>query len=151
MDFYTKKFNPEDISESVSLKLYLRLFDLDKEYPNFKDWFFNNALKDKNKYIILSYNKEINTGIMVLKDSEKEKKICTLRIYPEYQKMTVGSKLLEYSFDLLKTKKPLITVSDIRLPEYRRILEKYEFELKGIYYDYYIQGHKEYSFNGYLK
>lgn len=124
------------------------------EYPNFQDWFSFTFMRGfssgERKIIILTQGNTIS-GAALLKDTHFEKKICTLRVSDDNQKQGIGSKLMEISFEVLKTQSPLITVSTDHIHEFSKILCKYSFELCDICDSYYRLNSCEYTYNGFLK
>ena len=79
-----------------------------------------------------------------------EKKICTLRVAPDYQGLGIGSKLLEISFDIFNDDKPLITIHISKYHEFKKLFEKYNFSLEQQIQGYYGLLRSELSFNGLL-
>lgn len=125
-------------------------------YPGIVEW-FNKIIKeidDDNKrrelfLAIITNQENIElVGILILKNTNKEKKICSMRVLENFRNKGIGKKLFEKAFEYLGTRKPLIT-----LPEecykgaFKRLLEKYNFvetnRVEGFYRDNKI----EYFFN----
>lgn len=133
--------------------IYQCLSFLETEYPSFKVWFYFKVLPGiarGERTIILNKNLSEIAGISILKKSINENKICTLWVNKKYQAKGIGQNLLENSIEILKDGKPLISVSESRMGEFRPLLEKFNFSLKNSYLSIYKKDAFEYSFNGYL-
>jgi ribosomal protein S18 acetylase RimI-like enzyme len=87
------------------------------------------------------------SGCSLLKKDKHEKKICCLFVDPNYRKQGIASRLIESSFEILGTDKPLITVSEHNLPQLKRLLEKFNFELTSVKDSVYLPGVREYYYN----
>ena len=88
-------------------------------------------------------------GIVVLKRSSQEAKICTLYVSDLYRGKGYATKLLEESFKWLGTDKPLITFADYKIEMLLPIIKKYGWKhtqtlLRGYYNDH----SQEWVFNG---
>lgn len=153
-------FNSTCKTEIVSLynKAYLNnifnyLSKLENEYPNFDKWFHHKVIPGikvgLREILIAEINGEI-AGLAIIKD-EEEKKICTLRVSPEYRRMGIGSHLLDLSMEELHTNKPLITVSEIHIEEFKKLLFSKSFRTTEIHVDKYKKGVSEIVFNGHLQ
>jgi hypothetical protein len=137
----------------VTKKIYNEIFHLEKYYPNFKEWYFNkvtNGIIEGNRSFIIEIRDCKIAGISILKDTEKEKKICTLFVSDEYKSKGLGIKLFERSMKMLNTDKPLASVSEDRLKDFERIFNYFNFNLSNEYQDLYLPNKKEFSFNGYI-
>lgn len=132
---------------------------LEKGYPNILKWFKEKVCSDfqlrENREILLAMlplEQNIKfVGFAILKDTVEEKKICTIRIDEEHQKKGIGEKLFRKAFEVLKTKRPLITVSEENEECFKNLFEKFNFEKKEEKKDLYAKGIKENIYNGYLK
>lgn len=154
MNYYTLK-NFDILSQmAYAKKVYSFLFLLNFEYPKFTQWYnslykTNGLLNDEREIIICTVNRNI-VGVAILKNSETEKKICTLRVLPTYQCLGIGSALLEKSFELLNNDKPLITIHISKYQSFKRLFEKYNFSLEQQMQGYYGLMRSELSYNGML-
>ena len=63
--------------------------------------------------------------------------------------MGVGTALLEEAFKFLGTTKPVITMPDYKEKCFRKIIDRYEWEIKQTI-DSYYSDNKELIFNGYI-
>lgn len=124
------------------------------EYPDFKTWYrglfnWDYTLKSDRDILLCCYNQEI-AGIAILKNSRMEKKICTLRVGTKYRNNGIGKKLIEKSFALLETERPLITVRKAKNSEFMPLFRYYGFDLEQDIRGYYRIFSSEMVYNGNL-
>ena len=132
-----------------SIKLYEETKEIEKEYPNYKNWFIHKQIKEllEGKRDILFVEKDYKIiALACLKKNEN--KICTLYVKEEYRKQKIGTKLLEESMKYLKTTKPFITISENKLSMFKSFINKYKWEIIEVNNNVY--NHKEYCLNGYI-
>lgn len=86
-------------------------------------------------------------GVSIIKNTQEEKKICTLRVMEKYQNRGIGLRLFEKSFETLQTRFPLLSVSEEKYPDFKKIFDYYGFKLTSIKENYYRIGKKEFFFN----
>lgn len=134
--------------------VYNKIEFLSDDYPGFKEWYFNKVIPGLNKSereMLICIVNEGDTfmlgGVAILKNTLEEKKICTLRVTPKYEKNGVGYALFDKSFEILKENKPVFTVSEDRIEMFKKHLTKYDFEQTAAIKDYYSKGKIEYFFN----
>ena len=125
-------------------------------YPRIVEW-FNKIIKEidednkKRELFLAVIKNERNielAGILILKNTDREKKICSLRVIEKFRNKGIGKRLFEEAFEYLGTTKPLITLPEECYKDaFKRLLEKYNFtetnKLEGVYRDNRI----EYFFN----
>ena len=128
-------------------------------YPNIDIWYqkiiaeINNYPKSREMFICLSNEKNLLSisGLMILKKTHDEKKICTLRVKDNYQRKGIGSELIQKAFDFLETEKPLITVPGESEKVFSKIFSKYGFEKADEIRDLYLKNTKEHIYNGFFR
>lgn len=167
---YSSTDNQADLTEILekftgdNFDTFDKLRDLEATYPDFYKWYFFKVQLDikhhrNGRRLILAISDVIDgdklnkrlTGLAIIKDTVREKKICTFRVFQEYRGQGVGTKLLQKCFDFLGTKKPLISISENSIDAFYKIILDNEWTLCDILHDYYKKGVTEYVFNGYLK
>lgn len=122
-------------------------------YPDIKHWYLNKVIPrvvlNKNNIVFIAKNESGNLiGFIIGKDTKKEKKICCVMILPEYRNNGYAIKLIEEMQKELKTNKPHCSVSEDMLPLYEKIFIKhFNWELKEVISNLYVEGKKEYFFN----
>lgn len=113
---------------------------LDIKYPDFEKWFdrvFVETLDTQiSRDIILAIENKSIAGILILKDFDGEKKVCTVVVSPNYRKQGIATKLFELSFEYLGTRKPSFTISQDVVPTFTGIIRKFKFKLSNIDYTY---------------
>ena len=145
--YYSKKPNTKTLD-----KLYQVTSCLEKDYLNHKNWFYNKFSKEldgKRREIIYFEEDSKICGVVFLKNTEEEKKICTLYIKEEYRKQGIGTKLILESIKFLGTTKPLITMPEYKENCFKKIINKYKWEKTQEIENCYSKN-KELVFNGML-
>lgn len=143
---------PIELSNKILRLLKIILSDLEFEYPFFVCWldkvFYEMQTSTHRKIIICCGDNLFDIyGVSIIKDTEDEKKICTLRVLQNYRRRGIGTLLLHKSMDLLSDNQPLLTVSEKYLSEFKPFLKKNGFTLKSKVKSLYIKGMYEYFFN----
>ncbi|MBQ6854935.1 MAG: GNAT family N-acetyltransferase [Alphaproteobacteria bacterium] len=125
-------------------------YSINDTYPQHSTWFKEKFLPDlKNKkriYIVAQDKNGKLAGCILLKNTEEEKKICTLFVHPDYRKQGVGRKLVEQTL-LELGEHPLITVSDRNIAQLMPLLKKKGFHLSAVKKGVYRPEDTEYYFN----
>lgn len=135
--------------------IYVRkiLLSLRQNYPNFEQWLDEKVMTQlgDTRKIIVALSEQVIVGVMVLKNTVSERKICTLWVQEEYRKNGIGTELIKYAIKELETKYPLITVSENSHMNFLPLMEKFHFRLKRRYRGYYQPEIIEYAYNGLLE
>lgn len=130
-------------------KIYSFLELLEDEYPNFKEWYFNkifiNNIILEDRLILLKVYKNEICAVSIIKHTED--KICTFRVTDKFQSLNIGTNLMKDTISIIGNDRPLITVSEDRINQFKSILKKFDFKLYATYQDYYKSNKIEYSFN----
>lgn len=151
MLFTLKKIAADDYRTLLSVGESLRF--LRKEYPNFNNWYNHKVIKgvsdQTRKIFVACLNDESERfgGVMILKNTVEQKKICTLCVFDDYKGQQIGTEFIKKAFEELGTKKPLITVSENNKTQFDAIFKKFGFELTQEYPSYYRENITEYSYN----
>lgn len=144
--------NPELLPQYISMLNEDILF-LRGAYPNFDKWLHTKVIpgiKNGERSLIIETRDDRVAGIMILKNDGDEKKLCTLRVRPEYESLGLGIRLFNEAFKTLETEKPLLSVSDAALPKFDKIFKYFGFNMEGEYRDLYVSPSTEISYNGLL-
>ena len=88
--------------------------------------------------------------LAILKENDVEQKLCCLRVMDSFHSSGLGIRLFEKSFELLNNPKPLLSITDVRMPEFARVCDYFGFQLEQTLSGFYKQNHTEYVFNGIL-
>ena len=127
---------------------------LKKDYPDFSNWYSAKVvpnLKSSQRKIFVAYSDSERTciaGILILKDSPHEKKICSLFVGEQYRAKKLATDFLSLAVDELGTVRPVITVSSERHSAFKKLFQKFGFVLYDTYPEYYKNGASEISYNG---
>jgi len=137
-----------DIYNTYFSSIYDRLSSAEQFYPYFKNWYFEKVVPEilNNKRDILFEIRDNSVvGLSLVKFEEK--KLCTLKVFEEYQNKGFGLQLFEKSFEALETDKPFLTVSEEKYLEFKKIFKYYNFELTDVKKGLYRHDKLEYFFN----
>lgn len=137
------------------IKVYDFLKRLKYEYKNFDTWYdslfdeYHNLVNGR-EIIIFEDITGVISGVAILKNTENEKKICTLRVGEQFQHQGIGSQLIEMSIKTLGIDKPMITINKSKFKQFKKLFDKYNFELTQTKRHYYGIFNTELVFNGTL-
>lgn len=123
-------------------------------YPDFDSWLLDKVLPgivSGERTLIIEMRAEKVAGFMILKHSLSEKKLCTLRVRPEYESLGMGVRLFEAAFKILETERPLLSVSEKLIPKFETLFRHFGFLKEAIYEDRYLPRVSELSYNGLLE
>lgn len=129
-------------------ELYRQLESAKKYYPDFRSWYYKKVIPDilnNQRDFILEYRQDKIVGLSLVK--YEERKLCTLKVFDEYQNKGYGLKLFEKSFEALDTDKPFLTVSEEKYVEFEKIFKYFNFELTSVKNGLYRNDKIEYFFN----
>ena len=149
---FLKDNSPSHIKEQI------KCFLADLPYPNIDAWLnkvineINNHPDNREMFVCLSNDGGSPSilGLVILKKTHCEKKICTLKVDERSKRKGIGSALILKAFDFLETDKPLITVPEEYDDVFSKILDKFRFEKTCEIYGLYRDNKIEYIYNGLL-
>jgi hypothetical protein len=126
---------------------------LESVYPGFRSWIERKVVPGlhcdtRRLFTVMKAGRPI--GIAIAK-REEERKLCTVWVHENYRWQRVACALVEEAIDWLGTDRPLFTVPDERLSEFRGILRRRCFVHTESVADYYRPGKVEHVFNGHLR
>ena len=126
------------------------LIPLSQDYPEIFEWFHTKvipgALCGTRKLILKQRNNEI-VALGIAKKEDAENKICTVRVAHEYVGKGLGVRVFDELLEWLNVSKPLLTVSEYKYPQFKKLFEHYGFVLTSINDGMYLPGKKEFIFN----
>jgi len=153
-NFFLYSSLSREIKKIYKQEIYRFLGRLIFEYHGFSKWYFDlfmeSAELKSNREIIICENGLKIAGIAILKKDKEEKKICTLRVAREFQHQGIGHRLVEMCMRELCTDKPMITLHQNKLDQFKNILSYYNFELEETQKHYYSIFSTELVYNGFL-
>lgn len=130
----------------------LFLYDMTCDYPFFGEW-LNMAMSElttgRREALVLTEEDKPSRliGLTILKNDPEEKKICTIRVAPDFQRQGWGTALIKKSMEILGTDKPLITVSNKHIDVFKAFLKQFDFRVVNKVKSLYHIGEYEYFFN----
>lgn len=147
------------VEEAKLLESFLAILKEDTpffkaSYPEFDEWISKKVIPgiyEGSRTVVIERRSDVVSGFLIVKHTAKEKKVCTLRVRPQFENLGLGVRLFELAFDLLGTDKPLLSVSDISKQKFSRIFEHFGFAHEATYRGLYIPSREEHSFNGLLQ
>jgi ribosomal protein S18 acetylase RimI-like enzyme len=123
------KLSTENIYSFIKKSLGL----VDIHYPNFDNWiskiFFETKQIDNNErdiFLIIDENNKKIAGLLILKLSATENKICTLLVLPEYRNKGVASRFIQLALANSNMKLTL-TVSEKNFLIFEKLFDKFGF------------------------
>lgn len=123
-------------------------------YPQFDNWFATKVIPgilEGERTLLLERRGSVTAGLLILKHTAIEKKLCTLRIRPDFESMGLGVRLFQTAFHLLQTEQPLLSVSALAAPKFERLFKYFGFAQEAVYQGRYLPNVDEYSYNGLLE
>ncbi len=154
------KYNIKQINENSFFldSIFKSLSFLRLEYPGFYKWYHKKVMQglssDSRKIFLATTSSRISQhnidGVLILKNTLEERKICTLFVKEKNRYKGIGAKLMDLAMNEFHGEKPLITISDNHITSFNHLLNKYEFKVEDMLPNYYTNGRIEYTFNGHL-
>lgn len=126
---------------------------LRSSYPLFDDWFLTKVIPgiyQGERTVVIEQRDSVVAGLLIVKHSSREKKLCTLRVRPHFESKGLGVRLFETAFDLLGTEQPLLSVSRPSMPKFSRLFAHFGFAQEAVYEERYLPNVDEFSYNGLL-
>lgn len=137
--------------ESRALEFIL---PLSPEYPQINLWFRNKVVPGlqggSRKLLVVERHGQI-VALGIGKIEGGENKICTVRVAPEYYGRGMGVRIFDDLMSWMGDDKPLATVSENKLPQFRRIFDHFGYELTSVHNGRYLPRTAEYLFNEKLR
>lgn len=147
------------IQENPELMLtFLREIAEDAEflrasYPMFDRWLMGKVVPgiyDGERTAVVEKRGTSVVGIMIVKHTSQEKKLCTLRVRPSFESKGLGVRLFENAFEILGTDRPVLSVSESSKAKFTNLFAHFGFAQEGVYMGRYLPEVHEFSYNGLL-
>ena len=122
-------------------------------YPQFDKWFACKVLPGLfagERTVLIEERESTVVGLMILKHTDAERKLCTLRVRPHFESRGLGIRLFQIAFEILKTERPLLSVSETSMPKFKRLFKHFGFAQEAVYEERYLPKVDEFAFNGLL-
>jgi hypothetical protein len=137
-------------SSSTVSSAYGQLADLASYYPDFESWYWTKVVPGlgNQSRALFVHEQRGQFSVVIAKRTPNEKKLCTVRTNARSLGQRVATNLIFEAMDWLGCEKPLITVPEERLSEFKAIFSRLDFSLGQIADSYYRPDRREYIFNG---
>ena len=140
------------------LEAFLRLIQEDirflrGSYPYFDEWLSTKVLPglaSGERTIVVEERQGRAAGLVILKHTHAERKLCTLRVRPEFEFRGLGVRLFGMAFEVLQTRRPLLSVSEVALPKFSKLFHHFGFACEAAYRGLYVPRVHELAYNGLL-
>lgn len=122
-------------------------------YPLFDQWFSTKVqpgIYKGERTLLIERRGSMAVAFLILKHTDTEKKLCTLRVRPNFESKGLGVRLFQTAFQLLGTDRPLLSVSEPVAPKFERIFKYFGFTQEAVYKGKYIPKVDELAYNGLL-
>ena len=122
-------------------------------YPGLDEWLRGpvaEGLTIGTRSVFLCRHRSDLLGVAIAKRTTVERKLCTLWVTETARGLGIASILAAYAFEWLGTDRPLFTVAEERIGEFRALLNAWRFSAYDTAIGQYRQGKREYVFNGAL-
>lgn len=129
------------------------LLPLSGDYPDIDVWFLSKVLpgiKQQSRKILKIERDNKIVAVGIAKAESDEKKICTVRVHPDFFGRGLGLRIFDTLIEWLEEPKPNLTVSADKVHLFERIFDYYGFEFSGAHQGLYIPGQTELGYNGAL-
>ncbi|MBL1258623.1 hypothetical protein [Methylocystis sp. Sn-Cys] len=128
------------------------LKELERTYPGFGEWYFGKVVPGvyAGERLLLAHVSGATISGVAIAKRGTEQKLCTLWVHPDARLSRVGTELAEEAFEWMGNSKPLFTVPEERLHEFKGLLRRWSFGPGLSVCGYYGQGRVEHVFNGTL-
>lgn len=126
------------------------LLPISPQYPGIGGWFFSRVVPGlgngtRRLVRVERHGQLVALGIGKLELGER--KICTVRVAPEYAGRGLGIRVFDSLMEWMGTARPHATVSEDRMHEFESIFLYYGFRLTSTARGKYRPGKVEYLFN----
>ena len=124
---------------------------LEDVYPDYNNWLDKSLNEvDDTRTLILVFNRKKVIGVSLLKHDSEERKICSIMIHPSYTGRKYGTKLMDLSLTILRSKNSLgdifITIDSGKYNIFNKLFNKYNAKFIKKVDDLYKAGRTELFF-----
>lgn len=126
------EFVGKNFSEACN-KLYQLTDFNNKQYPEYLKWFYGKCIPrilDNKGDVLFSLDGFMLKGLLIYKNDESEKKICTLYVDEPYRNKNLGTVLIENSISILETEQPIISIPKNNLSQFEYYINRYNWKEK---------------------
>lgn len=134
-------------------RAWTALRQLEAVYPGFRSWFFElvvPGLADGSRRIFERVGPHGLEGLVIAK-RKAERKLCTIWTADHARGRGIAAELILEASEWLGTEKPLLTVPEERLSEFRSLLNRLDYCEVEALQGWYRPGKTEHVFNAQLR
>lgn len=128
----------------------LFLCDLSSDYPGIDRWYIEKVVQGEfvgTRHVFRIEREDRLVALGIAKDEGGEKKICTVRVHPCYIGRGLGVRVFDHLLNWLQTDRPVLTVSERKLPQFQRLFDHYGFVITSVTPNQYRRGVSELAYN----
>lgn len=126
------------------------LSPLSADYPGFDGWYKERVVSGvrngSRRLVVVEHDGRI-AGVGIGKDTPDERKLCTVRVAPEFEGRGIGIRLIDGLLDWMGEDQPHLTIANGRLHKFERLIDHFGFELTSTKPEIYRSGSSEHFFN----
>ncbi|MBB1397141.1 GNAT family N-acetyltransferase [Pseudoalteromonas sp. SG44-8] len=138
------KYSPDEID---ALEF---LLPISNSYPDLQSWYEDRVvpgLTSGTRKLFIHRREGKVVAVGIAKKTRDEKKVCTVRVAPEYSGRGLGVKIFIEAMSWLETDKPHLTVSECKFAEFERIFKFFGYRMTSTVNGLYVPNKVEYLFN----
>ncbi len=123
---------------------------LSEDYPDIQNWYVTKVvpgLRQGTRFLLPVHRDGELVAVGIAKNDGFERKICTVRVAPQYAGRGLGLRVFDGLLKWLDDDHPGLTVSATKFPVFERIFDWYGFKLTGVENDLYVRGRQEFGYN----
>lgn len=127
------------------------LLPMSVDYPNIERWYLHKVvpgIRAGTRHFVKVERHGQLVGLGIAKNEADEKKICTLRVAPEYVGRGMGFRIMDDLLRWLDEDQPHATVGAHKLPLFQRMFDHYGFDVTSKRVGLYLPSKVEVGFNG---
>lgn len=129
------------------------LLPMSGDYPNIERWYLNKVvpgIRAGTRHFVKAERHGQLVALGIAKNEANEKKICTLRVAPEYVGRGMGYRIVDDMLRWLDDDQPHLTVGSHKLPLFQRMFDHYGFDMTSQKAGLYVPSKVEIGYNGAL-
>ncbi len=126
------------------------LLPLSHDYPDIQHWFISKVVPGLHAgtRLLLPVERDGElVGLGIAKNDFNERKICTVRVMPNYVGRGIGPRIFEGLLRWLDNDRPHLTISEGKLLQFQRIFDYYGFNMTSTEAGRYVPDSFELGYN----
>lgn len=127
------------------------LTPISSDYPEIERWYLDKVVPGVRAGTRLFVKIERHgqlVGLGIAKNENGEKKVCTLRVAPDYVGRGLGYRIMDDMLRWLDEDQPHVTVGAHKLAQFQRLFDHYGFDMTSQQNGLYVPGRTEIGYNG---